>query len=158
MVRPRPRSGPTDAGRIRHAVEHTEETVLTSVRVPAGLQETARECVKLGLAESVSELIIRGLRLQLAVTTAGAAADRELDDVRSALDERYARAPEARPSLAEVVEAAAVVERHPAADHPDLVQAAIDDLGEDAFVEDVFAWVQGALATRKRMRPTRRGR
>lgn len=66
--------------------------------------------------------------------------------VRAALEEHYAHSGEERSGLAELAIAAAELDGHPAADHPDLVARAVDDLGDDAFIEDVLAWVRGALA------------
>lgn len=127
----------------------TEGTVATSVRLPADLQKAAKAAVDNGLARSLTELIVDGLRdrlVELATEN-----DLYADQVarRAALEEHFQRYPEARPSLAEVAMAGAELDDHPAQHHPELIDRAIADLGEDAHPEDVLAWVRGVLATRE---------
>lgn len=43
--------------------------------------------------------------------------------------------------------AGAELDGHPAVDHPELIERAVADLGEDAHFEDVLHWVRGALAS-----------
>jgi hypothetical protein len=124
----------------------TNRSVATSVRLPEDVQLAAKAAVDHGLARSLTELIVDALRDRLVVL---ANEDRDLADraeVRAALDEHYAEYPEARPSLAEVAFAGAQIYGHPAAEHPDLIDQAVADLGQDAHFEDVLHWVRGALA------------
>lgn len=124
----------------------TGQTIATSVRLPEDVQRAAKAAVENGLARSLTELIVDGLRdrlVQLAVED-----QQDTDDVsaRAALEEHYQLYPEVRPTLAEVARAGAEMDDHPAQHHPDLIDRAVADLGGDAHPEDVLAWVRGALA------------
>lgn len=126
--------------------EEAAPAVQTSVRVPASLHEAATEVVDAGWAPSITDLVNTGLRTSLGSIAESAAEQEELESVWQALAEHYAEHPEAEPSLATIVKAAAQQDGHSAAEHPDLIVAAIEDLGDDdVFVEDVLAWVKGAL-------------
>ena len=120
--------------------------VATSVRVPSALHEVARSAVEAGWASSLTELVVDGLRQRLIDLATEVLDDEAFVEVRSALDEHYAEHPDARPSLTMVAQAAAEIEGHPASERTDLIERAVADLGEDACVEDVLAWVRGALA------------
>lgn len=126
-----------------------EPAVATSVRIPRALRVAGRAAVSAGLAESLTELIVDGLRGRLRELASADQRETALRDVRRALEEHYAEHPDARPSLALVSQSAAQLDGHPAADRRDLIDAAVEDLGQDAFVEDVLSWVQGALATER---------
>jgi hypothetical protein len=119
------------------------------------VHDAARAAVDARWAASFTELIVEGLRGRLAGLASTALDEESLREAREALEEHYGEHPEARPSLALVVESAAQLEDHPAAARPDLIEAAVLDLGEDAFVEDVLAWVRGALATETQVVPTK---
>lgn len=128
-------SGPTDV-----------ELAATSVRIPATLRDLAHEVVGHGWVSSMSDLLVTGLRGQLAALTNHAINAGRVQEIREALDEHYAGRPDERADLVELAIAAAEIDGHPAAGHPDLVTQAVDDLGDDAYIEDVLAWVRGALA------------
>jgi hypothetical protein len=121
-------------------------TAATSVRLPAEIHAVARHAVDAGWASSITELIVAGLRRHLGALAASALGDAALTEVRSTLEEHYAAHPDARPPLTMVVRSAAELEGHPAAEHPDLITQAVEDLGEDSYIEDVLAWVKGAIA------------
>jgi hypothetical protein len=108
-----------------------------------------RRAVDASWAGSATELILDGLRQRLAHLAAIELGREDDEAVREALDQHYLEHPGARPTLAMVAESAAKLDRHVAATHPDLIAAAVTDLGDDAFVEDVLAWVQGHLAARR---------
>jgi hypothetical protein len=129
--------------------EDSSAAVATSVRVPAGLHQAARAAVDARWVSSLTQLVVAGIRAELIGLAASALDQESVDDVREALDEHYASEPEARPSLAMVVERAAQMDGHPAGGRPDLIEAAVLDLGDGAFVEDVLAWVRGALAVER---------
>ncbi len=120
----------------------------TSVRLPGRLHGAALATVGSGAAGSLSEIIIEGVRLHLLSLAESAATEQQVGDTRLALEEHYAEFPDARPSLSEIVTAAAVMGGHQAAEHPALIADAIEDLGDDADVEDILASVRGALAQR----------
>lgn len=121
-------------------------TVATSVRLPEELQRAAREAVENGLARSLTELIVDGLRDRLVALATESEQYISDTDARAALEELYAEDPDSRPTLAEVAMAGAELDDHPALGHPELIDRAIVDLGEDAHPEDVLAWVKGLLA------------
>lgn len=123
-------------------------TVATSVRLPEDLQRAAKAAVDGGLARSLTELVVDGLHDRLVALATEDQHDADGAAVRAALEAHFAEHPEARPTLAEVALAGAEIEGHPAADHPDLIDEAVADLGDDAHFEDVLAWVRGALAAR----------
>lgn len=126
--------------------------VATSVRLPAQVHEVARQAVDAGWASSLTELIVTGLRHHLGAL-GGRALDQEaLAEVRSALTEHYARHPHAQPQLAMIAQSAAELEGHPAAERPELIARAVADLGEGTDVEDVLAWVKGAMVHEARPR------
>lgn len=121
-------------------------TVATSVRLPEELQRAAREAVENGLARSLTELIVDGLRDRLvALATENEQYVRQ-EGVRRALEEHFEAYPDARPTLAEITMAGARLDDHPAQHHPELIDEAIAALGEDAYIEDIFHWVDGALS------------
>jgi hypothetical protein len=121
------------------------QTVATSVRLPEELQRAAKEAVANGLAGSLTELIVDGLRDRLVALAVENQQYVSKADARAALEEHYAEYPEARPTLAGVARAGAEMYGHPAADHLDLIDAAVADLGDHVHFEDVLVWVQGAL-------------
>ncbi|HEU5151036.1 MAG TPA: hypothetical protein VFU19_11090 [Iamia sp.] len=124
------------------------QTVATSVRLPEELQRAARAAVESGMARSLTELIVDGLRERLVALATEKEQYTDKVAARAALEEYYEMYPEARPTLAQVAMAGAELDDHPALHHPDLIDKAIADLGEDAHPEDVLAWVKGVLAAR----------
>jgi Arc/MetJ-type ribon-helix-helix transcriptional regulator len=124
------------------------QTVATSVRLPEELQRAAREAVENGLARSLTELIVDGLRDRLVALATENEQYADKVAARAALEELYADDPQARPTLAQIAMAGAEMDDHPAFHHPELIDLAIADLGEDAHPEDVLAWVKGVLAVR----------
>lgn len=122
------------------------ELAATSVRIPANLRNLAQEVVEHRWVNSVSDLLVMGLREQLVALTTEAINAGQIEETREALDEYYASRPDDRADLTELAIAAAEIDGHPAASHPDLVARAVDDLADDAYIEDVLAWVRGALA------------
>lgn len=112
-----------------------EDTVNTSVRLPAGLRDAAALATAMGLAGSATELTIRGLR-----DTLDAFAQREL------LDAHYREYPAARPDLAEVALAAAEIDGNPLAERPELIRRAAEAvlaLKADADPDDVLLYAAG---------------
>jgi hypothetical protein len=122
------------------------QSTSTSVRLPHELHAIAKELVAAGWASSLTDLLVAGVRREIGELAVVSLGEDGIADVRAALEEHYATHPDARPTLAMIVVAAAQQEGHPAAEHPEIVDDAIADLGEDAFIEDVLAWVRGALA------------
>jgi len=110
----------------------------TSVRLPNALREAATLANELGLAESASELIARGLY--------GALVDIAQ---RAVLDEHYRQHPEARPSLAEVTVALAQIDGNPLGDNPRMIRKAISHLraaGQDPTPDEVLLFAAGLAA------------
>lgn len=124
------------------------QTVATSVRLPEELQRAAREAVENGLARSLTELIVDGLRDRLVALAAESEQYADKVAAQGGLEAYFEMYPEARPTLAEVALAGAEMDDHPAFHHPDLIDRAVADLGEDAHPGDVLAWVKGVLVAR----------
>lgn len=92
----------------------------------------------MGLAESTTELTVRGLRDAL-----NAFAQRAI------LDAHYRAHPAARSDLAEIALASAEVNGNPLAGHPDLVRRAADAVGalrHDPSPDDVLLYAAGLAA------------
>ena len=115
-----------------------DETVGTSVRLPANLRDAASVAAEMGLAESTTELTVRGLRDAL-----------DAFAQRAILDSHYRSHPAARPDLAEIALASAELDGNPLAGHPDLVRRAADDvatLRNDPSPDDVLLYAAGLAA------------
>ena len=115
-----------------------EDTVNTSVRLPAGLRDAAALATEMGLAGSTTELTVRGLRDTL-----------EAFAQRAVLEAHYRAYPSARPELAEVAQAAAEMDGNPLAERPDLIRRAaqaVQDLKPDANPDDVLLYAAGLAA------------
>ena len=87
------------------------------------------------------------MRIPTALRDAAALAVRELEAVvmQAALDEHYARHPQARPDLGDLAVAAAEIDGHPLAAEPGrLRQAAAEIAGHhpDASPDDVLLWAE----------------
>lgn len=100
-------------------LDDDEATVVTSVRQPAVLREAVRVAVEAGMDATMNEATVRGLRDRL-----------ETFAQRLALDAHYDRHPEVRPSLAERSIAAAELDDHLLAEHPELLRRAAEEVVE----------------------------
>jgi hypothetical protein len=115
-----------------------DETVGTSVRMPLALRDAAVLAAKMGLAESTTDLTVRGLRDLL-----------EAVAQRALLDAHYRAHPLARPDLAEIAQAAAEMDGNPLAERPDLLRQAAAEIGairEHASADDVLLYAAGLAA------------
>ncbi len=127
-------------GRIRELLDSTdEETVGTSMRLPAALREAATLAVsELGAATSTTALAADALWLHLDALVTEAALD--------AHEDRY---PELRPSLAELAIATAELDGNPLAERPDAIRraaAAIIERHPNADADDVLLWAEAQAA------------
>ena len=115
-----------------------EDTVNTSVRLPARLRDAAALATTMGLAGSTTELTVKGLRDTL-----------EAFAQRAVLEAHYRARPAARPDLAEVALATAEIDGNPLADRPDLIRRAADAvhaLKTDPDPDDVLLYAAGLAA------------
>jgi hypothetical protein len=127
--------------RISELLDRTDdETVGTSMRIPAALREAAAVAVaELGVAPSTTALANDALRSRL-----------EAIVIEAALAAHYDKHPEARPSLAELAIAAAELDGNPLAATPDLIReaaAAIVDRHPDADADDVLIWAEARASS-----------
>ena len=116
----------------------TDETVNTSVRLPVSLRDAAAIAAEMGLGASTTELTVRGLR-----DTLDAFAQ------RAVLDAHYRARPRARPSRAEVAQAAAELDGNPLARRPELIRQAAEavaGLRDDPGPDDVLLYAAGLAA------------
>lgn len=123
-------------GRIRALLDDdSEETVGTSIRIPAALREAAALAVaELGAATSTTGLAVEALRSRL-----------EAIVVEAALAAHYERHPGTAPSLAELAIAAAELDGNPLATQPRLIRdaaLAIIQRHPDADADDVLIWAE----------------
>lgn len=127
------------AQRLLDLLDHEgEDTVGTSVRLPVALRDAAAVATEMGLAASTTDLTMQGLRAVL-----------ETFAQRVVLEAHYREHPEARPDLAEVALAAAMIDGHPLAGRPDLVRRAADgvhSLKDEPTPDDVLAYAAGLAA------------
>jgi hypothetical protein len=89
----------------------------------------------MGLAGSITELTVRGLRDKLDAIANHAV-----------LEEHFRQYPEARPSLAEVALAGAYIDGNPLKDRPELIERAaarIVSLMDDPSPDDVLVYAAG---------------
>jgi hypothetical protein len=111
------------------------ETSNTSMRIPTALREAAALAAKeLKVAPSATALTTMALRATL-----------EAAVMRAALDEHYARYPEARPDLADIAIAAAEMDRNPLATDPERIRRAAAEIAvthPDPEPEDVLLWAE----------------
>lgn len=136
---------------LRQALDEAVETRATSVRLPAKLHDAAQQLVASGAAGSVTSLLVDGLRNQLRLVARAGLHDEDAADAAAALNDHYDAVPDDRPSLEMVVLAEAEMQRHPAAERPDLISAAVAALGDDACLEELLAWVAGAISAERRL-------
>ena len=114
------------------------DAVGTSVRLPANLRDAAVVATELGLAESTTDLTVRGLRDRL-----------EAFAQRAILDEHYRQHPDARPDLADIALATAELDGDPLAARPDVIRRAAEDvaaLRTDPTSDDVLLYAAGLAA------------
>jgi hypothetical protein len=114
------------------------EAVGTSVRLPANLRDAAVLATELGLADTTTDLTVRGLH-------------DVLDGMaqRAILDEHYGAHPDSRPDLAEIALAAAALDGNPLASRPEVVRRAADEvvaLRADPTPDDILLYAAGLAA------------
>lgn len=132
--------------RMLDRLDAEPDTVVTSTRLPRALHDALRIAVELGMDASANDATNRALRDRL-----------EVFAQRLALDAHHRAHPDARPSLAELARAAALLDGDPLADQPDLLEQAAQEVGErwpDATGDDVLVYAS-ALARHGRRRPRR---
>ena len=115
-----------------------KETVGTSVRVPLPLRDAAVLAAQMGLADSTTDLTVRGLRDQLEAVVQ-----------RAVLDAHYRNHPEVRPDLAEIALVAAEMAGNPLAERPDLIRRAASEitrLSENPTPHEVLLYAAGLAA------------
>lgn len=111
------------------------QSVVSSVRQPAALRDALRVAVELGLDASVNDATIHAVRDRL-----------EVFAQRRALDAHYADHPDARPSLAEIAQAAAEFDGDPLANELALLRRAAKELiaiRPAATADDVLVYAAG---------------
>jgi hypothetical protein len=119
----------------------TDEKAGTSIRLPANLRRAAAIASEMGLAVSMTELTVRGLRDVL-----------EGFAQLQALEAHYQEHPQARPTLAELALAAAELDANPLAGRSDLIERAAAEIGsvkEDPTSEDVLLYAAGLASAAK---------
>lgn len=112
-----------------------DETVGTSVRLPANLRAAAALATQMGMVVSVTDLTVQGIRDTL-----------EAFAQRAVLEAHYQEYPEARPTLAQVALAGAELDGNPLAEKPDLVHRAAAEIVEikpAASPDDVLVYAAG---------------
>ena len=110
-------------------------TVVSSVRQPAALKQAVKVAVDLGLDSNANDATVQALRDRL-----------EAFAQRRALDAHYSAHPKARPSLAEVAQAAAELDGDPLAGQPGLIRRAAKEivaLRPGATADDVLIYAAG---------------
>lgn len=116
-----------------------EETVNTSMRLPASLRDAAAIAVeRLGVSPSTTAMTVAALRQSI-----------ETAVMEAALSAHYEQHPEAKPSLVEVALALAEQDGSPLAGRLDLLTAAADAVvvrRPDADGDDVLLWAEAQLA------------
>ncbi len=118
--------------------EYGEQTVGTSMRIPVTLRDAAVLASRMGLAESTTDLTVRGLRDLLQAVAQ-----------RALLDAHYGAHPLARPDLVEIAQAAAEIDGNPLAERPDLLRRAASEVSairDDPTADDVLLYAAGLAA------------
>jgi len=131
------RSTPRDADlfALLDRLDGDGPTVVSSVRQPAALKEALKVAVGLGLDTNANDATVQALRDRL-----------EAFAQRRALDAHYAAHPEARPSLAEVAQAAAELDGDPIATDAALIRRAANEIvavRPGATADDVLVYAAG---------------
>lgn len=99
------------------------------------------------LARTVAAGMAGMRRLAITATVLRRAWDTAASDI--ALEQHYAKHPQARPSLAEIAQALAAQDGSPVADRPDLIASAAEAVvarHPDADADDVLLWAEAQLA------------
>jgi hypothetical protein len=116
-----------------------EETVNTSMRLPASLRDAAAIAVEhLGVSPSTTAMTVAALRQSI-----------ETAVMDAALRVHYEQHPDAKPSLVEVALALAEQDGSPLAERHDLLAAAAEAVllrHPDADGDDVLLWAEAQLA------------
>ena len=115
MKRPVPRD--EDLFALLDRLEADGPTVVSSVRQPAALKEAMKVAVGLGLDANANDATVQAMRDRL-----------EAFAQRRALDAHHTAHPEARPSLAELAQAAAELDGDGLADEPVLIHRAAQEI------------------------------
>src|SRR3974390_1123956 len=134
-MRRRPPPSDEDLFTLLDELDADGPTVVSSVRQPAALKEALRLAVELGLDANANDATVQALRDRL-----------EAFAQRRALDAHYAAHPGARPSLAEVAQAAAELDGDPLAAEPALIRRAAKEivaLRPGATADDVLVYAAG---------------
>jgi hypothetical protein len=138
-VKRRPAGTDEDLFALLDGLDADGPTVVSSVRQPAALKEAVKVAVELGLDANANEATVQALRDRL-----------EAFAQRRALDAHYSAHPDARPSLAEVAQAAAELDGDPLAGQPALITRAAEEivaLRRNATADEVLIYAAG-LASR----------
>lgn len=124
-------------GRLLDAED--DRTVGTSMRIPEVLRDAAALAVEhLHVAQSTTALTVDVLRSRL-----------ESIVLQAALDSHYRQNPSARPSLGDLAVAAAELDGHPLASHPDVLRRAaieVEQRHPEADADDVLLWAEAQAA------------
>jgi hypothetical protein len=131
----RPTSRDEDLFALLDRLDADGPTVVSSVRQPAALKEALKVAVELGLDANANDATVQALRDRL-----------EGFAQRRALDAHYAAHPGARPSLAEVAQAAAELDCDPLAGEPALIRRAAKEIvtvRPRATADDVLIYAAG---------------
>jgi hypothetical protein len=134
-VKRRPPLRDEDLFALLDELETDGPTVVSSVRQPAALKKALRVAVELGLDANANDATVQAVRDRL-----------EAFAQRRALDAHYAAHPGARPSLAEVAQAAAELDGDPLAGEPALIRRAAKEIvafRPGATGDDVLVYAAG---------------
>lgn len=105
------------------------------MRIPRALRDAASIAVtELGAAASTTALTADALRAMLEAVV-----------MRAALEDHYRQHPAIRPTLADLAIAAAELDGHPLAQHPDVLRRAAEQVARrhpDADPDDVLLWAE----------------
>lgn len=113
----------------------------TSVRIPANLRDAAAVAAEMGLADSTTDVTVRGLREVLRSFS-----------MRAVLDAHYEEYPEARPELWELALAHAQLAGDPLAKEKKLIRRAAREVQasrDDARPEDVLLYAEALLSAQQ---------
>lgn len=113
----------------------------TSVRIPANLRDAAAVAAEMGLAESTTDVTVRGLRDVL-----------RWFSMRAVLDAHYEEYPEARPELWEIAWAMAELAGDPLAKEKKLIRRAAREVQarrSDPLPEDVLLYAEALVDARQ---------
>lgn len=123
---------PEELFRLLDTLDESDESIVTSVRQPAGMRQAVKLAVALGMAANPNDATVQAIRDRL-----------ETFAQQLALDEHFERHPQAKPSLAELAIAAADLDAHPLAGEDDLIRTAADEVAAfrpEATSDDVLIY------------------